>query len=85
MDAWWEAHKDIPVTTRDLFQLAQDNDMVGFAYSGNTERAQLTRFGKKLSGLRDRRFGDHRVIISKDTHKKVKVFRLVVVEKGLFS
>ena len=85
VETWWEAHRDSPKPARDLLQLAKDNDMVGFAYSGNTDRAQLTRFGMKLTGLRDRRFGDHRVIIGKDTHKKVKVFRLVAVEKGLFS
>jgi hypothetical protein len=83
--AWWDAHRDTPMPARDLLQLAQDKDLVGFAYYGNSERAQLTRFGMKLKQLRDRRFGDHRVVVGKDSHKKVQVFRLVSLEKGLFS
>lgn len=80
--AWWEAHRDTPVSAKDLLQLAMNNDLVAFAFSANSESAQRIRFGRALSGLRDRRFGDLRVVVATDAHNKVKVFRLVPVEKG---
>ena len=82
---WWETHRDAPLSARDLLQLAQDHDLVGFAYAGKTDRSQLTRFGMKLAGLRDRRFDDYRVVVGKDAHKKVKIFRLVILNKELFE
>jgi CHC2 zinc finger len=83
--AWWEVHSDVAVTARDLHQLAVEKDMVGFAYAAQSEQLQRTRFGRSLSGLRDRRFGNHQVIVGKDSHKKVRTFRLVPVEKGLVT
>jgi len=85
VEAWWDAHQGTPVSGRDLLQLALDNDLVAFAYAAKSEQSQRARFGRSLSGLRDRWFGDHQVVVGMDSHKKVRIFRLVPVEKVLFK
>lgn len=81
---WWEAYQGVSVTAKDLLELAKHHDLVGFAFSARSESGERIRFGKQLAQLRDRRFGDHRVVVGNDANKKVQVFRLVPVEKGLF-
>ena len=85
VQAWWDEHQTTPVSARKLLQLAEDRDLVAFAYAAKSEQSQRARFGRSLSGLRDRRFGDNQVVLAKDSHKKIRTFRLVPVEKGLFS
>ncbi|RLC30397.1 MAG: hypothetical protein DRH37_05445 [Deltaproteobacteria bacterium] len=84
VQAWWETYKDRPVNARDLLQLAMDNDLVTFAYAAKSEQSQRARFGRSLSRLRGRRFGDNKVALSKDSHKKVRMFRLAPVNRELF-
>jgi len=85
VDAWWHKFRDAPASAKDLQQLAHDQDLVGFAYAAPTEHAQRVRFGRALMGLRDRRFGDLRVVVRKDSHSKVQMFSIVSLNKELFS
>ena len=74
--AWWDAYQDRPITTSALLLLATGEDLVPFAYAAKSEHAERVRFGKSLSSLRDRRFGDYRVVLARDAHKKTRLFRL---------
>ncbi len=74
--AWWDMYQDRPVTGSALLQLATGEDHVTFAYAAKSEHAQRVRFGKSLASLRDRRFGDYRVVLARDAHKKTRLFRL---------
>lgn len=85
VDAWWHKFRDAPVGAKDLQQLAHDQDLVGFAYAAPSDHAQRVRFGRALMGLRDRRFGDLRVMVRKDSHSKVQMFSIVSLNKELFS
>jgi len=85
VQAWWDAHRDTPVSAKDLLQLAVTQDLVGFAYAAPSDHAQRIRFGRALASLRDRRFGDHRVVVRADSHSKVKMFSLVILNKELFK
>ena len=53
LTAWWQQHGSKPVLSGDLFTIADQCDM---QISGNTERAQKTRFGKMLGQQRDRTY-----------------------------
>ena len=85
MELWWEEYGDSPVTTAELFELADQRDLLGFVLYGKTERAQKTRLGKALAGMRDRRFGDLKLTTSIDAHRKVAVYRLVPMATDLFK
>ncbi|MEE4272307.1 MAG: CHC2 zinc finger domain-containing protein [Thermoanaerobaculales bacterium] len=85
VQAWWDERTDEPVTTRDLLRLAQENDLVGFAYAAKSERAELIRFGRALSGIRGRKLGDFQVTSAKDSHTKSNCYRLVSMTKDLFE
>ena len=85
MKVWWDTYRDQPVGIRDLLALADEHDLVGFAYAARSETAQRQRLGRQLTGLRDRKFGDHQVVVGKDTNKKTNTYRLVPVTGDMFS
>jgi len=79
VEVWWEEYGDRWVSPTDLFDLADRRDLISFVLCGKTERAQKIRLGKALGGLRDRRFGDRKLVTGTDGHKKITVYRLVVL------
>jgi len=85
INAWHAEFQGTPVEARQLMTLAVGQELVPFAYAARSEHAQKVRFGKSLSSLRDRKFGEFKVSVSTDTHKKTKTYRLVPVEVGLFK
>lgn len=85
IEAWAEAHGSTPVTAVELLDLAKNRGLVTFAFAAKSDHAERVRFGMSLGALRDRRFGDRKVTQRMDTHKKARVFQLVILNKELFS
>ncbi|MBA4389104.1 MAG: hypothetical protein C0404_14120 [Verrucomicrobia bacterium] len=85
VQAWHERHGTSPVGVRELIALAQEKDLVGFAYASKSETGQRMRFGRALCGLRDRKFGDLRVVVGGDRNRKINQYRLVPVAVDLFG
>ncbi|MBE0567946.1 MAG: hypothetical protein IH621_18475 [Krumholzibacteria bacterium] len=83
--AWWDTYHDIPKSAVELLQLAKDRQLVTFAFAARSDHTERVRFGKSLSGLRGRRFGDQQVVMATDTHRKIQVYRLVPVQEELLS
>ena len=82
IEAWAEAHGESPVSTSQLLELAMTRGLVAFAFAAKSDHAKRVRFGMSLSTLRDRRFGDYRVVQSTDSHKKTRTFRLALSKTG---
>jgi hypothetical protein len=82
--AWWGRHRGSPVKVTELLDLANESDLVAFACTGASEQARKAKFGKSLNSLRDRKFGDVEVVISKDSHSKTRQYRLRSLGAELF-
>jgi hypothetical protein len=82
---WWQKYGGATVGVRELIALAEAHDLVAFAYAAKSEQSQRMRFGRALSALRGRRFGDLQVVVAEDSANKVNAYRVVAVERGLFD
>ncbi|HOX27259.1 MAG TPA: CHC2 zinc finger domain-containing protein [Candidatus Krumholzibacteria bacterium] len=85
VEVWWEKYETRPVGVRDLLTLADEHDLVGFAYAAKTEAGQRQRFGRALTGLRGRRFGDLEVTVGSNSDRKVNAYRVRAVTSDLFD
>jgi hypothetical protein len=85
VQAWHARFGTASVGVRELMALADEKDLIGFAYVSKSETGQRMRLGRALTGLRDRKFGDLRVVIGGDSNRKVHQYRLVQVGGDLFS
>lgn len=74
--AWWATFGDAYVVLRQLLELAEARDLVAWARSGDTPPSRLSRFGKSLSGLRERRLAGYEVEITSDLHTRARRYRL---------
>lgn len=83
--AWWAAFGSTPVSGGVLLKLAVGNQLVPFAMGAGNDRSQQIKFGRALGGLRDRRFGDFRVVFGLDSHTKTNLYTLQSVNKELFA
>lgn len=80
VSAWWQKHRDIPVTVRNLLDLAEERELVAWTRTGDSEPARLSRFGKALNGLRDRRLAGCEVAFENDRHTRARRYRLHMVD-----
>jgi 5S rRNA maturation endonuclease (ribonuclease M5) len=85
VEVWHGEHGDRWVTTAELLELADQRDLLGFLLTAKTERGQKTSLGRALNGMRDRRFGDLKLVTGTDGHRKVAVYRLVPIAEDLFK
>ena len=85
VQAWHARFGTASVGVRELMALAEEKDLIGFAYASKSESGQRVRLGRALSGLRDRKFGDLRVVVGGDSCRKVQQYRLVQVGDDLFG
>ncbi len=74
--AWWTKFGDAYVVLRQLLELAESEELVGWARSGNSPSARASRFGKSLNGLRERRLAGYEVEIAIDRHTRARRYRL---------
>jgi hypothetical protein len=72
--AWWETHGSDEVSAGDLFALAVETE--GLDLGKGNDRSQRITFGKKLTQLRDRVIGDHRIVAG-DKKQRAQRWRLV--------
>jgi hypothetical protein len=78
--AWWDAHRDNWVAAKDLLRLALERDLLGATIGDRSPRSQQTRLGRALAVVRDRQFGQWRVLLRHDTHSKSAGYRLIQTE-----
>lgn len=83
--AWWEQHKGSPVGAGVLLELAKANELVSFAYVGQSDPSQRARFGKALNDLRGRKFDGLEVVITQDAHAKKRQYVLRPTTSELFQ
>ena len=82
---WWERLGSSPVGVRELLELADKHDLIGFAYSARTEAAQRQRLGHALSAQRDRRYGDLKIMVGENRKAKTNSYRLVAMTGDMFN
>lgn len=85
IDAWWDRFGSVPVRTGDLLQLATDENLVAFAHTAKSDSGRLAKFGKSLRRIRDRRFGERRVLAVRNSKRCSNDYRLVTDEPDMFE
>ena len=75
--AWWEKFGSGAVVTAELYSMAVENDLLMTVLGDKGERSQKIKLGRALGKLNGRFFGEYKVVEAKDTHKKVKCYRIV--------
>jgi len=77
VNAWWDKFQDAEVGVSELFELAVALDDAVDLGKG-TEKSQKTRLGQELVKMRDRQFGDLRIILAGERQraKRWKLIRL---------
>jgi len=78
--AWWDAYHDNWVSAKDLLKLALERDLLGGTIGDKSARSQQTRLGRALATVRDRQFGEWRIVIRRDAHSKSAGYRLLLAE-----
>jgi len=61
---WWERYRALPVTARDLFEVAKENGLLLALWGGRSPLSAQQRLGHALSARRDRVFGAYILRIS---------------------
>ena len=82
---WWEKYGSNAANVRELIALAEAHDLVTFAYAAKSDQSQRMRFGRALSGLRGRRFGDLQIVVAENSAKKVNAYRVIPVQGELLD
>ena len=85
INAWWERYDTAPVAPADLMSLAEAGRHIPFAYAASSDQARLAKFGRALSGLRNRKFGGVQVVVSQNRKRGSNDYRLVTVSGDLFN
>jgi len=75
VSAWWEKFQDQEVGVSDLFELVNAMDEAPELGKGS-EKSQKTRLGRDMVKMRDRQFGDLRIVLAGE-RKRAKQWRLV--------
>ena len=83
--AWQDRFGADPVSPSQLLTLAEEGSYVPFARTGSSESARLARFGRALGSLRDRKFGDIQVVVSRNKKRRSNDYRLANVTGDLFD
>ncbi|MDQ3831199.1 MAG: hypothetical protein M3361_18250 [Candidatus Tectomicrobia bacterium] len=60
-ESWWSTYASLPVTAKDVFEVAQARGLLLSVWGGRTTLAAQQRFGHALTSMRDRVFGRFRV------------------------
>lgn len=79
-EAWWTSYGSSPQSTRELFRIAEDRDLLLTVRGGKNEQSQKIRFGNALKQMRDRQIGRWRIEHVGSDRTRSMVYRLVEVE-----
>lgn len=77
---WWSEHGDGWVRVKDLMVIAEREDLLPLTRGSKGDRSQRIRVGRKLSQMRDRRLGNHRIQAKNDDVSNATQYRLQEVE-----
>lgn len=81
--AWSDKHREQPVLTKDLYDLAVEEDLLGPILGDKGDRSQRSNLGRALNRLRDRVVGAHQIeVLDEADHKGRAYYRLVPVPQG---
>jgi hypothetical protein len=76
-EGWWSTYGSLPVTAKDVFEIAKAYGLLLSMWGGRRELAAQQRFGHALNSVRDRMFGDYRVrSAGRDSQTKNAAYRL---------
>jgi hypothetical protein len=82
-ESWWSTYASLPVTAKDVFEVAQARGLLLNVWGGRTTLAAQQRFGHALAGMRDRVFGRFRLrSAGRDTHTRNAAYRLEPMGDG---
>ena len=76
--AWWDAYANTEVGIRELWPLVDGDEPIPLPLGEKGERSQKTALGRFVANLRDRTFGDHR-LLKCGTRQRAQLWRLVTV------
>ena len=80
---WWTAHEELPVTAKDLFEIAKSNGLLRDVYGGRSQLAATQRIGHALRRRRDRVFGQYAIRSAKtDSSTGNAAYRLELKSDG---
>src|SRR5208337_2878947 len=83
VDAWSKEFGSNVVGCSELFELINKYD-IPIDLGNRTDKGQRTRLGSILSSLKDRQFGEYR-IVSAGTKKHAKLWELVHVDPSMVN
>jgi hypothetical protein len=82
-ESWWSTYASLPVTAKDVFEVAQARGLLLSVWGGRTTLAAQQRFGHALTGLRDQVFGHFRVrSAGRDSQTMNTTYRLEPMRGG---
>ena len=61
VEQWWSEFASEPVTTKALYGICDENDLMILIRGDKSDRSQQTRLGKALKGARDRTISKYRI------------------------
>jgi len=80
--AWWEKYADRWVIATELFELALNDDYLPNTLGDKSPRSQKTRLGLALRTMRDRQFGQWRIIVRRATRGRRSEYRLAQIDNS---
>jgi hypothetical protein len=82
-ESWWARYASLPVTAKDVFEVAQAHGLLLSVWGGRTTLGAQQRFGHALAGMRDRVFGRFCLrSAGRDTQTRNAAYRLVPMGDG---
>jgi len=59
---WWRMYQASPVGVKDLYEIVASNELLPWILSAETDQGRRQRLGRALARMRDRCFGDFRIL-----------------------
>ena len=81
--AWWNEHKSMPVTAKQLVYLSTSNDLMSAVIGDKSERSQILRIAKAVAKKKGRIFDGYKIIAERDAHTKKLNYSLEPVESQI--
>ena len=76
-EVWYETYKSLPVSVKDLFEVAKNYNLLLDVWGGRSDHASFVRLGKSLKDKRDRVFGSFSIrSMGRDRYTKNNLYKL---------
>jgi len=83
--AWFEKHGEKIVGSKDLYQLADDKELLADLLIANTEQGRRNKLGKLIKKIVDRHFGPYKVVGRDSDNSGRGLYQLEVTKTGSAS